>query len=77
MPIRLTIHLRPGSKKEEIEKISDSEWKVKIRARPIDGQANERLIEYLAEEFKCAKSKIAIIKGATSRTKLVEIQSIE
>lgn len=70
---KLTIHLRPGSSKNEIVERGNTEMKIKITARPIDGAANKALIEFLSDEFNVAKSKIRIVKGETARTKLVEI----
>jgi uncharacterized protein YggU (UPF0235/DUF167 family) len=47
---------------------------VKIREKPIDGEANRWLIEALSEFFKIPKSHIHILYGHTSREKVVEIK---
>lgn len=49
--------------------------KIKIKAQPQEGKANEMLIEFLAETFKIPKKKIRILSGETSRLKKVEIDA--
>jgi len=71
MKLSLTVH--PGAKQEKIIKNDDGSLGVWMYARAHDGQANERLIELLADHFDVAKSRIAIFKGHTSRKKQVDI----
>lgn len=49
-------------------------YKVWIRAKPIDGEANKSLVDFLSEYFKTPKNKISILKGHTSRYKTVSIE---
>jgi len=51
-------------------------YRIKLNAKPIDGEANKRLIEYLSEYFKVPKRKIKIVFGFTSRDKVVDIDLI-
>ena len=71
--IRLLIKVKPGSGKDEIVVDSDNNLSVKIKAKPIDGEANEYLIQYLSKEFNISKSIIQLEKGATSRLKWVAL----
>ena len=48
-------------------------FKVYVKAPPVDGKANKELVEALAEHFKVKKNRVEIIRGATSRTKVVKI----
>ena len=73
MPMKLSVHVKPGSRKESIEKISESEWVVKIKDPPVEGRANAGLIRMLSEHLNVPKSRITILKGQTSRKKIVEI----
>ena len=72
--MKISIRVKPGSKQEGIEKTDELNWIVKIRAQPVDGKANEGLIRFLAEHLQIPKSRIAILKGHTAKTKLVEIE---
>ncbi|GHS97010.1 UPF0235 protein [Bacteroidia bacterium] len=48
-------------------------YRVYVTAAPADGAANRAVIKLLAEHLGVAKSKIRIIRGETSRDKLMEI----
>lgn len=48
--------------------------KIRVKAVPEKGQANQELIDYLAKYLKIAKSKIKIIYGLTSRKKRIFIE---
>lgn len=71
--MRIYIKVIPRASKEEIIKISEKEYKVKVNAAPEKNKANLRVIEILAEYFKVPKSSINIIAGKTARTKIVDI----
>ncbi len=47
--------------------------KIKLAAQPVDGEANQELIRFLAKHYKVAKSDLQIIKGEKSKYKVVEI----
>lgn len=76
--MKIHIHIVPWSKKQSIEELwLDIFWnklyKIKLQAKPINGEANEALIEFLSEHYKTPKRNIKIISWFTSREKLVEI----
>ena len=75
--MRIYIKVSPHSSKNEVVKISEGEYKVKLTAAPVDGQANELLIKVLAEHFGVAKSLVQIVGGKTAKTKIVEILNDE
>lgn len=71
----IKLKITPRSSKNEIgETMSDGTLKIKLKAPPVDGEANKELIKFLSAEWKIPKSKIKIIKGLTSRTKIIEIE---
>ena len=47
--------------------------RVRLQAPPVDGKANKALVAFLAKEFGVAKSGVKIVKGETSRMKLLEV----
>jgi uncharacterized protein len=77
--MKVAVHVKPGSRKESIEWVENLFWEktliVKIREKPVDGEANRWLIEALSEFFDVPKSRITILHGHTSREKVVNIQS--
>lgn len=71
--MRIYVKVIPRAAKNEIAKISEGEYKVKVTAAPVGGKANEMLIEVLADYFDIPKSSLEIIGGKTARIKIVEI----
>ena len=67
------VRLKPGSKQEKIISIDEQDICIAVTAPPVDGKANKALIKFLAEVLDVAKSSITILRGQTSRIKLVEI----
>ncbi len=74
--IIIALRISPNASKNEIIKTEDG-IKVKITAQPIDGKANKALIEYLSKQFKIPKSLFEIIKGETSKDKIVLIKEFD
>ena len=71
--VRVYVKVSPRSSKNEVTKISEGEYKVKLTAAPVDNQANIMLIKVLAEYFKLPKSSLKIIGGKSAKTKIIEI----
>lgn len=57
-----------------MEKISDSEYRVRVTAAPEKGKANEATKKILAEYFGVPKSSVSIAGGRSTRTKIIDIQ---
>jgi hypothetical protein len=74
--MRINIIAIPGSKTHEIIKIDENSYRVKIDAPAIEGEANKRLIEILAEYFNIPKSSVKILKGFKNRNKIVSIDNL-
>ena len=72
--MRLTIKVLPRSSRNEIVgTMADGSLKIKTTAAPVDGAANEAVIALLSREYGVPKRGITIVRGASSKTKLVEI----
>ncbi len=71
----IKIRVLPRSSKNEIVgEMADGTFKIKLKAPPVEGRANEALIELLSEEYAVPKSGIKIIKGLTSKNKIIRIE---
>jgi uncharacterized protein len=76
--IMIEVKVEPRSSKRQITGIMDGTiLKVKLTAPPVDGSANEQLIELIAEVTGVKKSWIRIVRGLSSKRKLVEITGID
>ncbi len=65
-----------SSKSEIIESPADGVWKVKLRAVPEKGQANQELIALLASHFKISKDAIEILTGETAARKRLRLKGL-
>ena len=70
----INVKVQPKAKKVGVEKIDDDTYKVRVHAAPEKGVANKEVIVSLAAYFDVPPSKIRIVRGKTSRTKLIEIE---
>lgn len=71
----INLYIQPGASKSELAGIHGDRLKVKIKAPPREGEANESLIEFIAEVLGISKAKVHLIRGKASRQKdlLVEV----
>lgn len=69
----IKVRAKPNSKQPNVEIQSDGTWLVHVNAPAVDGKANVRLIEIVAEHCGVRKSAVSIRSGATARIKLIEV----
>lgn len=74
--IIFNVRVIPRSSKSEIVGEYDGNLKVKLTSPPVDGKANKELIKLLSKELKTAKSDIKIVSGETSKSKRIEIATL-
>lgn len=70
----ITVKVKPNSKKQAIQEEADGSLIVYLKSSPVDGKANQELIEVLAEKFELRKSQVSIKAGLASRNKLIELE---
>lgn len=70
----LALYIQPGAKKSEFAGIHGQRLKIKIKAPPVEGEANECLIEFLADALRVPKARVHLLSGESSRQKLVLVE---
>jgi uncharacterized protein (TIGR00251 family) len=70
----LAIRVTPNAGRNEITGWRDGVLQVKIAAPPDKGKANKELIDFLSQALGVKKYAISIIKGQTSRNKVIAIE---
>ncbi|GLI54227.1 DUF167 domain-containing protein [Thermodesulfovibrio yellowstonii] len=70
----LKVLVKTGAKITGIEGIEGNTLKLRLAAQPHDGLANKELIEMLSEILNIPKSRIEIIKGKTSKHKIIKLK---
>jgi uncharacterized protein YggU (UPF0235/DUF167 family) len=71
--MKIQVKVKTRSKIEKVKLISEGLYVVSVNTPPIEGRANERVLELLAEHFDVAKSKVSLLKGQKSKIKLFEV----
>ncbi|MGC2061491.1 MAG: DUF167 domain-containing protein [Thermodesulfovibrionales bacterium] len=74
--ICIEVKVEPRSSKKGLAGVLGNKLKVKLTAPPVDGAANEQLVEVLAEAFGIKKTSIKIIRGQSSKNKVIELTGL-
>lgn len=75
--VLLSIKLQPRASANEIGEAMGSELRVKVTAPPVDSAANEALVRLLAEKLDCARNCVELVRGQTSRHKVVKVRGMK
>lgn len=79
LPDTLDVKVTPKAKSERIKKeIRDDGavlYKIYVTATPEDGKANKAVLNLLAKTLRVPKSSLSIMRGHTSREKVIKIES--
>ena len=74
---RFSVRVQPRAARSAVEGVHDGALRVRLTAPPVEGAANEALIELLAERLEVPKRAVTIVSGATARTKLVQVHGVD
>jgi uncharacterized protein YggU (UPF0235/DUF167 family) len=69
----IQVRVKPHAKISALEDAGDGTFVAHVKARPVDGAANDELIELVAHRFGCPKAAVSIKSGTASRIKRVKI----
>ncbi len=71
----IEVKVRPGARESALRQDASGAWFAELRSPPADGKANAELIGLVAKHFGCPKAAVSIKRGASSRLKLLQIES--
>lgn len=72
--VTLTVKVKPGGKKHEITGVEGDTLKLEVKAPPVDGAANDAVVDFFAHQLGVAKARVRIIMGLTNSRKVVLIE---
>ena len=72
----LDVKVTPNAARDEITGFAGGVLSVKIAAPPEKGKANKKLIDFLSDKLGVSKSSIRLIRGQTSRRKVIAIDGL-
>lgn len=70
----LKVKVKPHALKNEVRQLGVDSYEVRTTAAPEKGKANQQVIRLLAEFLGVSPSALTIIRGETSREKLILLQ---
>jgi len=74
--VLLAVKLQPRASKNEIGEALGDELRIKVTAPPVDAAANQALIELLADTLECSRGQVELIRGHTSRHKVIKLHGL-
>jgi len=72
----ISVRVHPNAARNEVVGVTDGVWQVRVSAPPVKGKANKELITFLSRLLGVGKSRIDIIRGHTTRNKVIAISGL-
>lgn len=72
----ITVRVQPKSSRNQVDGFQDGALRVRVTAAPTEGQANAAVIALLAKTLGVSKSRLEIIRGYSSRDKVVSVDTL-
>ena len=73
---RIAVRVQPGAKKEAILGFADGVLRLRVTAPPVEGRANDAVLELVAQAVGVRPSHVTLLRGARSRDKLLRIDGV-
>ncbi len=74
---RIEVRLNPRGGRDELLGFRDGVLRARVSAPPVDGRANDALCRLIAKRAGVAPSRVAVVRGARSRDKLLEVRGVD
>lgn len=72
----LELWVQPRASRDEVAGLQDGAVKVRLTAPPVDGEANDALVRFLAKKLGVPRSSLTIVRGQTGRRKAVRVAGL-
>ena len=73
---RLTVKVHPRARRSGLAGRLGDAYKLDLAAPPVEGKANEECVRFFAEWAGVPRTRVRIVTGLTSRTKILEIEGV-
>ena len=74
--VELAVSVVPRSSRCEIAGIHNNALRIKLTSPPVDNEANIQCCEFIAKKLGIARRQVVIIRGQTSRRKVLRIEGV-
>ena len=66
----------PRAARNQIQGLHGDAIKIRLKAPPVDGKANEALVDFLSEILGIPQRQITLVAGQTNRQKRLSVQGL-
>jgi len=74
--VTFAIKVHPRARKNGLTGTIGEALKLAVTAPPVEGRANQAVIEFFADLFEIPRSSVTIASGETSRNKVVRVAGL-
>jgi len=74
--VRFNVRVQPRASRAGVDGLHGDALRVRVNAPPVDGAANEAVVELLAELLKVPRRAVRVVAGESSRSKVVEVDGV-
>ena len=71
--MKILVKAKPGAWEERVEQVDPQTFKVSVTEPPVDGRANEAILNAVATHFGVSRSSVRIVSGHTARQKIIQV----
>jgi uncharacterized protein (TIGR00251 family) len=75
--VELRVLVQPRASRSRVAGEHGGALKIALAAPPVDGAANEALVELLADLLGVPRRQVALVSGRTSRRKVVRVTGVD
>ena len=74
--VEIAVQVQPRASRTELQGVHGGAIKLRLAAPPVDGEANEELVRFLARRLGVPQRAVTILRGATGKQKRVRVEGV-
>ncbi len=75
--VELLVWAQPRASRTRVAGEHGGRLKIQLAAPPVDGEANDALLSFLAEHLGLRRSQVTLLDGASGRNKRVRLEGVD
>lgn len=72
----IAVHACPRASRTAVQGLHGEALKIRLQSPPVDGRANEALIDFLSDTLDVPRRDIVILSGAADRRKRLAVRGV-
>ncbi|MFZ5631584.1 MAG: DUF167 domain-containing protein [Bacillota bacterium] len=74
--VAFRVRVQPRASRNQLAGVMDGALRVRLTAPPVDGEANEACLKFLAGLLGVSRNSVQLVSGRTGRNKTVRVQGL-